>query len=335
VNIVDLDRLWAELASLGEARSAEGAERTYAMGPATVRVNTTTAALARWLSPALEHREKTAAMPDFSVVALECPSSRLSDGTRHEIGALANVGYAASGRFRAAIGAGGASLQIFDIERSVGIYWVEAADWVPPWERAAPYRCLAAWGLEAHGVALAHAAALSVGDQAVLVTGPSGRGKSTIALGWANAGKGYLADDFVAVSDQTQTVYGLYRSAKVFPDDLRTRFSALSRTRWGDEGGKAILLLDESVCRLPSNAHLRAVVALDKRRSNAPRLARCAAKIALLALAPSSLLQVPGVKQGAFSRLASLLRSVPTYELTLSQEREANIAALRRLLEPD
>jgi len=326
----NLERLWNEMANHAQVRHSE---RTYAMGCATVQVTVSTLGLARWLSPAIEHRETTATAPDFSIAAFECASTSFSNEARVELQALIQVGQAADSRFRAAIGAGGVSLQIFDLEESSGIYWVERADLVPAWERAAPYRCLAAWGLEAHGLVLAHAAALAVGDQAVLVTGPSGRGKSTIALGWVSSGGGYLADDFVAVSDQAEKAYGLFRSAKISPAELQTRFSRLNHTCWGGEGEKAILLFDESVCRLPSNAQLRAVVALAAGRASSPRLVPCTAKTALLALAPSSVLQVPGVRQAAFSRLGSLVRRVPTCEMTLSTEREANVAMLGRFLE--
>jgi hypothetical protein len=50
------------------------------------------------------------------------------------------------------------------------------------------------------GLEVFHAAAAVVDDRAVLLTGPSGTGKSSLALALRRRGAGFLADDVVAVS---------------------------------------------------------------------------------------------------------------------------------------
>jgi hypothetical protein len=50
-----------------------------------------------------------------------------------------------------------------------------------------------------HGLEVFHASAVVLGERAVLLTGPSGTGKSSLALALRRRGAGFLADDVVAV----------------------------------------------------------------------------------------------------------------------------------------
>ena len=64
-----------------------------------------------------------------------------------------------------------------------------------------------------------------------------------------------------------------------------------------------------------------------------PRLVPVGAAVALLALAPSSLFQLPGGRPDHLRILTNLVRRVPAYRLELSTDSAANADAIRRHLE--
>ncbi len=63
---------------------------------------------------------------------------------------------------------------------------------------------------EATGYAVLHAAAVRVGDAAVVMVGPSGAGKTTLTRGLLQTGAEYLSDECVAISSDGE-VLGLAR----------------------------------------------------------------------------------------------------------------------------
>ena len=79
-----------------------------------------------------------------------------------------------------------------------GAFWARDAEALPRWETAAPLRTLLRWALRS-GLHLVHAAAVVGARGAALLAGASGAGKSTTALAAAQAGLGYVGDDYCAV----------------------------------------------------------------------------------------------------------------------------------------
>jgi hypothetical protein len=113
------------------------------------------------------------------------------------------------------------SVNVFDHERRVGIYWVQNAVALPYWVLASPLRTLFHWWMERNGCQLVHAAAVGVGDRALLAVGKGGLGKSSTALACLEAGLEFMGDDYVIVRNDPQpTVYSLYATAKINREDI-------------------------------------------------------------------------------------------------------------------
>lgn len=156
------------------------------------------------------------------------------------------------------------SVNVFDVERRDGVFWVRSEACVSNWTRGSPLRTLLHWSMEATGRQLVHAAAVGTDEGALLITGRGGVGKSTTALACLEAGMQFLGDDYVVVGlDPEPRVHGLYRSAKLTTEQLR-RFPNLSDLVGpGDflEDGKALILLDPSMTtQIPPSLPLRALV---------------------------------------------------------------------------
>lgn len=110
------------------------------------------------------------------------------------------------------------------------------------------------------GRAPVHAAGFLAGDLAILLAGPSGSGKSCLALAARAAGFPLLSDDIVYVQLRPELrVWGLPRSIHVFPEDapagrqegaLRLRNGKLKRAIPIDAGATAITATKAVLCIL-------------------------------------------------------------------------------------
>ncbi|CAN5397756.1 hypothetical protein BH09SUM1_BH09SUM1_13310 [soil metagenome] len=110
------------------------------------------------------------------------------------------------------------TLSALDANSGRAVFVAMDAVGLPLWERAAPLRGLLSAWFASRGMVIAHAAALAVGDSAILLTGKGGSGKSTTALMAATAGMEYLGDDWCllhAGQSAPARVSSLYSSAKL------------------------------------------------------------------------------------------------------------------------
>ena len=241
-------------------------------------------------------------------------------------------------RFQSVFQWGSHSLVVLDVERNEAAYWVGAAEQIPSFERAAPLRLVLHGWLRAKGVELVHAAAVGSEDGCVLLVGKAGSGKSWTALAAARGGLRMLADDYCLVSPgDPARVSSVYNAAKTHADALdrlpflRGMVSNPSRP----EDDKAVYFLHEHLPdRLLLEADLRAIVI--PRRAMAERvvLSPAPAAAALVALAPSTILQLPAAGAETLERLTELVRSVPTYFLDVGSDFGAIGPAISPLLDP-
>lgn len=154
------------------------------------------------------------------------------------------------------------SVNLFDHDRNIGIFWVQNAHALPYWSKASPLRTLFHWWLAANGAHLLHAAAVGTPDGGLLLAGRGGTGKSTTALACLDAGMEFIGDDYLAVRIDPQPVaYSLYATAKVVPSQMQ-RFPALAEHIVDanvPDGEKAVLRLYPALGNVVKRLPLRAV----------------------------------------------------------------------------
>jgi len=206
-----------------------------------------------------------------------------------------------------------------------GIAWHED---IFIYERAKPFaRLLLAWHNDL-GFQIVHAGLVARHGDGLLLAGKSGSGKSTSSLLCALGGLDFLAEDYVALEngdDGSFVGHSLYSSVFLKTHHL-DRFHELSahavRGMPPHEEKSVILLSDALPGRLGRSARIRALVfpeVLDTVEAKVEPLSKGAA---LLALAPSSLLQIPNRDLGAlgFQRLARLVESVPCFRIGVGSD---------------
>ena len=191
------------------------------------------------------------------------------------------------------------------------------------YEQAKPLaRLLLEWHND-RGVQVIHAGLVARNGTGILFVGKSGSGKSTSSLACIAAGFDYLSEDYVgleACTDGSFLGHSLYSSVFVQTSQL-ARFEELIpyaiKGRLPHEEKSVIILSEIFPERLRRSVLIRALVLL--RVLDRPELRpRPASKgEALLALGPSSLLQIPNRELGAngFKRLVELVERVPCYWL--------------------
>jgi hypothetical protein len=228
------------------------------------------------------------------------------------------------------------AVSYLDHEGGIGVYAVEDATRLPPWERACPLRALLTWWTSPQRLLLAHGAAVGSSDGAVLLAGPGGSGKSTTALACFADGWGYLGDDYVLLDVDDACVWSAYGSAKLAPDHL-DRFPGLLAA----EPPGAHDPLDAKRVGWPVRdrpeatvvaAPVRAIVMPTVTGGPTSALRPLPASRALMALAPLTMFQTPGDQNAAFRLSTAIARQAPSFALDLGDDVERVPGLLESLL---
>ena len=215
----------------------------------------------------------------------------------------------------------------------LAVHWVADAKSLPYYERSAPMLHLLHWWLAGHGLQMVHAAAVGRPEGGVLIVGPGGTGKSTTALACLGSPVPYASEDYTLVSaGPAPRAVGLYRSAKLERGHELIESLRLPRIDNPEPvpGDKALYFIDD---RIVEAFLLRALVVPKVAGGTRPRLTRLPSGAEVLsALAPSSVLQLPGTGATALAVMREVCERVPSYLLELGADIDAIPAVLDGLL---
>jgi hypothetical protein len=175
--------------------------------------------------------------------------------------------------------------------------------------------------LAMRGDLVLHASAVAVEDRAVLFCGPTGRGKSTLALALGEVGHGVLAEDGVAISfEQGEPI--------AYPGARGIRVRSLDA-----DGNRRTDLVPDPAPDEPTPCPVAAVVLLTA-RSEALSIEPLEAARAL-ALLTSNLVHSGSraAIAAAFAGLAQLLGAVPAFRVSLPEDLGSLPATAMELLD--
>ncbi len=230
------------------------------------------------------------------------------------------------------------ALNVVDVRAGRAFFWIaDAARFGLP-ERGAPLRLLLNLWLSGREVQLVHGAAIGREDGCVLLIGRSGAGKTSTALSCLGSGLRHLGEDYclIAGSDPPR-ISSIYSSAKV-------EFATLERLpRLRDlvlampDGPEEKILLDLHAGdpeRMMWSAPLRAIAVPRIVAGPETRLAPCSTAEAMVAVAPSTMLQLPGNGPALMRMLSEVVRSVPCYGIEVGSDPARIPPVIESLLEP-
>lgn len=344
---------FSELA--GTFESAAGAagvlERDVSIAGVTIRLRFAGHELARLLRAPLEHLETA---PQADTHASICVFDGASTGVQipdfpwsgldvRQQGLIAGYNGA---RFRTVYHGdildpphyGFNALSMFDVAEATALFWVESRARVPWWEPVEPLRPTLHWVLASHGRHMVHAAVVATDDGAVLIAGKGWSGKTTTALACVEAGFHFLGDNYAVLSDAdaAPVAYTLFSNAKLRPGTLGLLPELESAVVERDVPDDAKLIVDfrhHRPAQLRGSAPVKAVLVPELSGGASTRVEPAPARAGLMALAPSTIYQLPNNGGAGLRPMAELVRTVPTFSLKLGTDPRSAPPAIAGLLE--
>jgi hypothetical protein len=303
-------------------QATEVVERRYIIGGFLIRLSFAGTALLS-LTRALEHlATDNHSTPDLTICLWDSESTgqRMVSRPWQEEDFLARgviQGYNTE-RIYTAFQHGSGAVSVLDTHLNLAVFWAPDTK-LPYWEYGSPLRSILHWWLLSQGLQLVHAAAVGNASGGVLIGGKGGSGKSTTALCCLESDLFYAGDDYTLLGlNGGPVVHSLYNSAKLNSDHVK-RFPALlpkiaNPDRLADE--KALLFVNEHYsAKVASRLPVRAI--LLPRVTGLPDtlFKRVSVAMALAALAPSTIFQLPRAGNEALKFLAAFARHLPCYSL--------------------
>jgi hypothetical protein len=297
-------------AEFGQAVEREGiVERVVKFGDAGVRLRFAGSRLAELLSDPFARRYEDGGCDVEATIS-----------SWEEVGAAARVPWA-----EADLGAGGlvsgfgggpvvavhdtywGAVTLADLPSRTVLYRVPSHEAVPWWERATPLRLALSVALRADGRHVVHAGAVGDDRGAVLLVGPRGSGKTTVALAAVESGLGFIADDYALLdAGPLATVSSMYSTLSV-P---------------GDASDNSKQVVDVDAVRpgaLRGSMPVRALIA-PRTGAGPAGLRRISPAAALLAWAPTTALQFPFDEGAVVASLGAVARQVPCFALDIGHD---------------
>ncbi|MBI4317607.1 MAG: serine kinase [Chloroflexi bacterium] len=298
-------------------------------------------ALLPYLTPAIAHLATPPPLtPALQICAWDSDSTGLTLPTppwpvddrvaRGELPSFSNH------RIRTAFQPVPSAVSMLDTGKALGIFWVQNGACIPYYDASAPFRTILHWWFHSRSRQLIHGAAVGAPTGGVLIAGKGGSGKSTTALACLSSPLLYVGDDYVLLSQKdSPRLHSLYNSAKLNADHVH-RFPHLvpliSNPDKLDAEKAVIFLQEHHPEKLLHSIPVRAIV-LPKLSAHAETRLRPASPTAsLLALAPSTIFQLPGAGQEVFQFLKNFVEQVPSYVLDLGSDLSRIPAVIEELL---
>ncbi len=302
--------------------------KEIAVGRARFQLRFAGTALRDAYSPAFEHLEAAASdgtrvtitFWDSESAGVQPPSSPFRPGDL--VGQGGEIAAAGDPSIRVLCIPGLPVFMAWDSDRESAIVWAGSAAALPGYELAHPVRTIMQWALERYGLHLVHAACVAGTGGGVLLAGFSGAGKSTTAVACVERGLGYLGDDMVAITDDSEPhAHSIYSAAKLDARsvELLGGLHDIPRGKPVHDPRKSVLLLANSRRdRMLRETRLCAVIV--PTTAAGPGLRSIGRAASLRALAAPSILLLPSDARAVLRSLANVVRAVPSFELGLNED---------------
>lgn len=331
------------LFNIAKSKSPSSSEVDIVLAGIHIRLDFSSEQCKEHLLPALSHLlsiELKDAVPEFTLCIWEStttgttmlppPTDRGNFTDRGDIWGFN------SSRYRFAFNYGEFSLNLFDREKNLGIFWVESPKNLPYWSTAAPLRTLLHWCMEISDRQLLHAAAVGTEDGAILLTGAGGSGKSTTALTGLCEGMDFAGDDYVVTQLHPEPrVYPIYSSAKV-NNDNQDSFPSLKNliVHKGNGPEKTIYqLYPERKNQVPESMKLKGVLATvvgNKKKTeiyasrNNKEIQRAASF--------TTVSQLPYAGNATYTFIENLIEKLPSFCIELGFDKKELITTIKEFI---
>lgn len=218
-------------------------------------------------------------------------------------------------------------MSVVDLEGSRAFYWKADPSPLPYFETCSPCRSLLHSWMRSAGNYFVHGAAIGYRDGGVMLVGKGGSGKSTSALACLKSSLLYAGDDYCLVSANSSggfDTHSLYCTAKLVEINNLNSFPELADNVINPQriaGEKvALSLYGYKVGKLIDKFPLRAILVPVITGGTSTQILPCSPQHALMAIAPSTLSQLPSSGKEDLQFLGDLTRNIPCYRILLGTD---------------
>ncbi len=311
-------------------------ERCFHIGHLTVCLRIAGHRLADVLTRAFSHLESADKMnADVTICAWEASSTTDQMPEPPERNGSTGIDFI-DGELRVAWSIAERSFSVFCANSKLAFFRVPDAYALPAWEQAAPFRRILHWWASQQGLQMVHAAAVGTPAGGILLVGKGGSGKSTTALACVGSHLGYAADDYCLLSPGPDPqVHSLYGSGKADPGAaarLPNLRPAFERSRLHEQEKAVIFVNEHDPDSILRSFPLRGIVVPRIVEGGAHSIEQIPKSDALRALAPSTLFQMPGDQAKSLARLASIVRQLPCWSLSVGKNPAQALSRLEQLI---
>jgi hypothetical protein len=315
-------------------------ETAYTFAGQTVRIRGVGTELSERVTEPFRHlRNDTPTLPglkidfwDEDATALPCPVACVETSLRSSV----DYGYVIGSPQERFIGCQSAQMVTwFDRASARIIGCVAKRHQLSVNERGKPFHFpLLVWHTD-RDVPVIHAGLISHHGRGVLLGGKGGTGKSTVAMACLDAGFHYVGDDYVglqAVADGSIHGHGLYNTTWLEPAHMRRFPSLVPHAIRGGKKKLAVLLTQLAPDRLAGVAPIRLVLLPRVMDHPGCRALPASKRDALLALTPTTMIQMPVSGARSLQRIADLVEKVPCYWLELGHDLQGIPSTIEKLV---
>lgn len=228
-------------------------------------------------------------------------------------------------------------LNVIHLAKRKAFYIVKDASSLPWWIAASPLQIILNVITSQHGMQLTHTAAVSKGEQAVLLTGKGGSGKSTTALDCLCAGYEFLGEDYCLVSlVPPYEVYSVYCSAKWTPQTQAwfKDYASFIVNPKSASHEKGLLYYDSLFPnQLVRKKRIAAIFSLSIGQREESHFLPQSLSAAFFNLSFCTFSQLPFTSASNTEKFLNLLKATPYASWRLAKERKLNVAYLDRFFE--
>ncbi len=321
-----------------KANTKYNREYFYDIAGYCIRLFFANEALIPYFTPAIAHRRidnvekvdlNVCLWDTFSTGVPAAPSPWTKDDYIAR-GEIQNFDYESTIKYSFDLGGGG--LSALDSASNTAIYWIHHFSHVRDYEQGAPLRTILYWWLRDRNHQMLHAAAVGSENGGVLLVGKGGSGKSTTALACLANSFCYVSDDYCLLRIADSHAYSVYNTGKLTTksQQLLPIFDNVEHI----EGEKRLFFLSKQFAdQLARSIPIRAII-FPRIAGDAPaRLHPLSSAKALIALAPSSIFQMPGAGAKDFQHMVKLVKKVPCFSLDLNKDPKQATIVIKDLLE--
>lgn len=213
---------------------------------------------------------------------------------------------------------------IYDNATATAVQLMRAPGQYPAWETGAPLRPFLHWHYATQGRRLTHCGTLAIDGKGVILAGAGGSGKSATVIAGLLHGMQSVGDDYVLLeAGRDVSAYPLFATLKQDPSGFR-RLGLHGRL--GDEiplnwqGKHQFPIADIASHPVPNRLSIRALLLPRVEGAARTDIAPVGQAEAMIALAASSLYQMPGERESGFRFFGEITRRLPCFRLTLGHD---------------